>query len=177
MCLEAFQSHPLDGQLDSALVVDAIVFFIINVSGQAKVCHLHSVALVQPVGPKTPQFDFSKCSRTLSLGSRLSFLPQCFTLTCSSWQQGLDGQTSCWPDTPSLWPPAARSPLGPSPLGSASTTIAFLETGFTLDRSFSFRYLNLFALEINTFFHPNDFFCHSLSTAGSKRRLNLIFFA
>lgn len=49
MCLEAFQSHPLDGQLDSTLVVDAVVFFIINVSGQAEVGHLHRVALIQPV--------------------------------------------------------------------------------------------------------------------------------
>lgn len=39
-------------------------------------------------------------------------------LTCSSWQLGLDEQTSCWRDTPSLWPPAARSPSGPSLLGS-----------------------------------------------------------
>lgn len=59
MCLEAFQSHPLDGQLDSTLVVDAVVFFIINVSGQAEVRHLHSVALIQPVEPKTRRFDFS----------------------------------------------------------------------------------------------------------------------
>lgn len=60
MRLEAFQSHPLDGQLDSALVVDAVVFFIINVPGQAKVGHLHSVALIQPVGPKAQRFAFSK---------------------------------------------------------------------------------------------------------------------
>lgn len=49
VCLEAFQSHPLDGQLDSTLVVDAVVFFIINVSGQTEVGHLHRVALIQPV--------------------------------------------------------------------------------------------------------------------------------
>ena len=48
--LQAFQSHPLHGQLHSALVVDAVIFFVIYVSGQAEVRHLHSVALIQPVG-------------------------------------------------------------------------------------------------------------------------------
>lgn len=75
MCLEAFQSHPLDRQLDSTLVVDAVVFFIINVSGQAKVRHLHGVALIQPVGPKTQRFDFAtgQVCRKLPFGSLLSF--------------------------------------------------------------------------------------------------------
>lgn len=48
MCLQTFQSHPFDGQLDSVLVVDAVIFFIIDVSGQAEVCDLYSVVLIQP---------------------------------------------------------------------------------------------------------------------------------
>lgn len=48
--LQTLQSHPLDRQLDSALVVDAVIFFVVNVSGQAEVGHFHGVALVQPVG-------------------------------------------------------------------------------------------------------------------------------
>lgn len=63
MCLEAFQSHPLDGQLDSTLVVDAVVFFIINVSGQAEVGHLHRVALIQPV--KDTKVGFRVCRKLL----------------------------------------------------------------------------------------------------------------
>lgn len=51
-----------------------------------------------------------------------------YELTCSSWQQGLCERTSCWPDIPSLWPPAARSPSDPLPSGSGeNTTIRRLE--------------------------------------------------
>lgn len=42
--------------------------------------------------------------------------------TCSSWRRDLCGQTSCWPDTPSLWPPAARNPWGLSLWGSVGNT-------------------------------------------------------
>ena len=52
VCLQALQGHPFNGQLDSTLVVDAVVLFIINVSGQAEVRHLHRVALIQPVRTK-----------------------------------------------------------------------------------------------------------------------------
>lgn len=48
MCLETLQSHPLDGQLDSALVVDAVIFFVVNISSKAEICHLYCVVLIQP---------------------------------------------------------------------------------------------------------------------------------
>lgn len=53
--LQAFQSHPFHRQLDSALVVYAVVFLIVHVSGQAKVSHLHCVTLVQPAGQNRPK--------------------------------------------------------------------------------------------------------------------------
>lgn len=113
--LQALQSHPLDRQLDSALVVDAVIFFIVHVSGQTEVCHLHRVALVQPERSRKSSWVkevLVRCElRWINLG-----------LTCSSWLPGLGAQTSYWPDTPSLEPPAARSPSDLSLLGSGRNT-------------------------------------------------------
>lgn len=50
--LQTLQRHPLDGQLDSALVVDAVVLLVVDVSGQAEVGYFDGVALVQPVRSK-----------------------------------------------------------------------------------------------------------------------------
>lgn len=53
VCLQTLQSHPFDGKLDSILVVDAVVLFVIDVSGQAKVGHFYCVVLIQPVRTQT----------------------------------------------------------------------------------------------------------------------------
>lgn len=59
VCLQTLQRHPLDGQLDSTLVVDAVVLLVVDVSGQAEVGHFDRVALVQPVGSKHTNVLFS----------------------------------------------------------------------------------------------------------------------
>ena len=66
MRLQTLQCHPLDRKLDSALVVDTVIFFIIDVSGQAEVGHLHGVAFIQPVRKKNNDF--------LVLNSTLCFI-------------------------------------------------------------------------------------------------------
>lgn len=50
--LQTLQRHPFDRQLDAALVVDAVVLFVVDVSGQAKIGYFDRVALIQPVGDK-----------------------------------------------------------------------------------------------------------------------------
>lgn len=54
--LQTLQRHPFHRQLHAALVVDAVVFFVVNISGQAEVGHLHRVALIQPAGEQSALF-------------------------------------------------------------------------------------------------------------------------
>lgn len=52
LCLQTLDCHPLDRQLSLPVVLNTVILLIENVSGHAKVCHLHCVRLIQPTDRK-----------------------------------------------------------------------------------------------------------------------------
>lgn len=52
LCLQTLDGHPLDGQLSLPVVLNTVILLIENISGHAKVCHLHCVRLIQPTDRK-----------------------------------------------------------------------------------------------------------------------------
>lgn len=63
LCLQAFDGHPLDGQLHLFVVLNAVVFFVVDVPRHAKICHLHCVRFIQPGKTNTGSQKFRKLGR------------------------------------------------------------------------------------------------------------------
>lgn len=66
LCLQTLDGHPLDRQFSLPVVLNTVIFLIENISGHAKVRHLHRIRLIQPEERKSQLKDSleTKCFKS-----------------------------------------------------------------------------------------------------------------